>query len=293
MIMTPETQVQITDLKIPAKDDFLLAAREYAPEKGASSGKVIIICPATGVTKELYDHFARFLADTGHRVIIFDYRGIGGSLADTVRNSKVCLSEWGSKDLSGVLAWAAKTYEGEGLYLVGHSMGGEIIGLASNCVRLRGIILIGCAHGYVGNWGPIARSFLIPMWYLIMPLLLFVLRYFPAKKFGLGENLPAGVAKEWVNWSCNPEFLFAAHPYAKDRIGDLRVPVLAYSFKDDFFAPAAAVKRLLDIFPNSSKQWNHVAPRDLSLRSIGRLGFFRRNLQETLWADTLNWLKGC
>jgi predicted alpha/beta hydrolase len=291
--MGSQGHIHIMDLKIPAKDGVLLAGREYAPNGGEGSGKVIVISPATGVKKELYDQFAKFLASTGHRVIIFDYRGIGGSVSGGVRDSKVCLSEWGSKDLSGVLAWVAEHYNQDGMYLVGHSLGGEIIGLASNCVRLRGIVLVGSAHGYVGNWGPWARSLLLPLWYLIMPVLLLILRYFPGKKFGMGENLPAGVAREWTNWARNPEFLFAAHPYAKDRIAELRVPILAYSFKDDFFAPAAAVKRLLDIFPNSSKQWNHIAPQDVRLRSIGRLGFFRPNLQETLWADTLNWLKGC
>ena len=291
--MNVDDQVQITELSIPAKDDLPLAARIFEHHNLRGSGKVIVISSAIGVKKDFYDDFARFLAASGHRVITFDYRGIGGSLVQTVRDSQACLTEWGAKDLSGVLAWVVKKYENQGVYLVGHSLGGEIIGIASNCVHLRGIVLVGSAHEYVGYCRPWARGLLMPMYYLILPLILRLLKYFPAKKFGLGEDLPAGVVKEWINWSRNPEFLFAAHPYAKDRIAGLRVPILAYSFKDDFFASPAAVKRLLDIFPNASKQWNHLAPGDLKLASIGRLGFFKRNLEATLWADTLNWIKGC
>ncbi|MEZ4740956.1 MAG: alpha/beta hydrolase [Bdellovibrionota bacterium] len=288
------TAENYNEITIPARDGIKLAARHYPPVNSGAFRvpKVVVFSTGIGIRKEKYHAFASYLARTGARVIVFDYRGIGGSLSCKVKDTRASMTQWGSQDLAGVIDWVMHSFPKEDMFLLAHNSG-QLVGLAPNCDSLRGMILVGCTHGYWGHWHPILRSLLVPAIYAVFPLLTAVFRYFPSRHLGLGENLPAGVARELFNWTRKRDSLFALHPVAKDRLKKLSIPILVYSFKDDIFAPKNGVRTLLDFMASPCKQWNHISPRDLRVRHIGHYGFFSSRVKNTLWDDTINWLKGC
>jgi len=69
-----QPEVSITQTKIRAMDGFQLAATLYLPADSPTAG-VIVICGATGVKRSFYHRYARFLADSGFRVVTLAARG--------------------------------------------------------------------------------------------------------------------------------------------------------------------------------------------------------------------------
>jgi predicted alpha/beta hydrolase len=130
-------------------------------------------------------------------------------------------------------------------------------------------------------------------WYLAFPLATGVLGYFPAKRLGLGLDLPGGVARDWTRWARTPGYVVdeSGQPML-EYFESLSGPVLAYSFTDDTRAIARAVTELLRRFSNASVEHRSIDPAELGVAAIGHTGFFRESetLRSTLWTDTLDWL---
>ena len=61
-------------IAIEAEDGYRLSALFGKPAD--TPGGTIIISAATGIKKEFYINFARFLTGHGYFVLLYDYRGI-------------------------------------------------------------------------------------------------------------------------------------------------------------------------------------------------------------------------
>ena len=81
------------NLNVTCADQYLLAARFYPAQTG-SELKPILISPATGITMNFYNTFATWLAEQGHPVMSFDFRGIGQSLHGRLKDSKASIQDW-------------------------------------------------------------------------------------------------------------------------------------------------------------------------------------------------------
>ena len=86
-------------------------------------------------------------------VLTFDYRAIGGSRHGSLVGSTVRMRDWGSLDVPGVLAWAARTYPGRPIQWVGHSMGGFATGLAHNNHLIARQLNVATLSGVLGPHG--------------------------------------------------------------------------------------------------------------------------------------------
>ena len=226
-------------ISIPATDGYALAATLFdAPDAGAAGlGRpTVILSPATGVRRKLYDRFAAHLSSEGFRVVTFDYRGVGDSRPASLRGFVARVLDWGEKDLAGIIAWAVTA--AAPTLVIGHSIGGQLVGLAPNNTTLAGLLAVAAQSGYWGHW-PVPRKYLMAaLWYGLMPGLTAACGYFPARRLGLGEDLPAGVALEWARWCRSPAYLAADDGFPlRRRFAALAAPVHAYSFEGDPYAP--------------------------------------------------------
>ena len=102
------------------------------------------------------------------------------------------------------------------------------------------------------------------LWHAAIPGLVPLAGYFPAKKLGAGEDLPAGVAREWAEWGRDPDYLLL---HARERKGAefLRYsgPLRAMAFSDDTYAPRRAVDALIDFYPFARSEVRFVHPSDV------------------------------
>lgn len=278
------------DLRITARDGFRLAATLFEPEGARDRETAVLINSATAVPRGYYDAFARFLAERGFSVVTYDYRGIGGSRPKSLARFRAHLWEWAEKDQAGALDWVSQHLKPRRLLVVGHSVGGQILGLADNNNKVDALLTVAAQDGYLGHWPRREQPKLALRWYVMAPVLTRVFGYLPGW-VGIKEDLPAGVAREWARWCRQPGFLF--HGAEERRRGFARFdrPLLAYSFADDAFAPRPAVESLLSFYSNAQRSHRHIALREAGAESIGHFGFFRQRFQDSLWREAAEWLE--
>lgn len=70
--------------------------------------------------------------------------------------------------------------------------------------------------------------------------------YMPARRLGLGEDLPAPAMLQWGRWSAMPEYFYDDPEWdARQRAGKITLPILVLGFDDDPWANTEAISRLL------------------------------------------------
>jgi predicted alpha/beta hydrolase len=273
----------VADVIIPATDGFPLGGSEFGDMSNAE--RVVLVAPATGVRRRLYRAFAKFLATQGFGVVTWDWRGTGDSRPQSLRRFRTNMRDWGERDLAGVIDWASAKNPRARLTVVGHSFGGQAVGLAANRQGVHALVVIGAQSGYWGHWPRPQRYKYALLWYLAVPLATRVAGYFPASLFRLGQDLPRGVALQWARWCRTPSYLgdWSGHRA-------FTAPILALSFTDDRFAPRRSVDALLAEYGSSDKVHRHLRPKDVGVPGIGHFGFFRADLVPGLWWSVAHWI---
>ncbi len=186
------------DLTIPAVDGYPLAATVFgAPERG---GSVIVMNSATGVPRGLYRRFASYLVERGYVVVTYDYRGIGGSAPEQLRGFDADLMDWLLLDTTAVINWVRTELEPVRLFLMGHSYGGQVVGMLEDPSGIDGMVTFASqsAHWRLMGGNMVPMTFLTG--YAILPTLSTTFGYAPWSWFAPGEDLPKGVALQWSRW---------------------------------------------------------------------------------------------
>ena len=252
--------------------------------RGESAAMPVLISPATGVRQQFYWRFADWLAAQGHATLVFDYRGIGLSLHGRLADSRARLVDWGLQDQVAALQWLLARSGAAQVVLVGHSAGGQMIGLLPNHDRIARVVGVAASTGWFGGmrlaFGLRARfglCFLVPIGTLFKG-------YGPTAWLGLGENLPAQVARQWGQWCAAGGYATNAvrAGLAADFHADVRAPIIVLHAEDDDIANPATVRDLLRTLPGSPRATLQVRPSDHGLRGIGHLDWFRQSHQ-ALW----------
>jgi predicted alpha/beta hydrolase len=268
-------------ITLTTRDDHRISATWFEPMGEARA--TVVINGATAVPQSYYLRFAQHLAASSYRVLTYDYRGVGGSRPNSLRGFRATMTDWALYDARAALE-AARDSELP-LVLVGHSFGGQLLGLLDGARDAKGAVLVGAQLGYYGHWPMPDRWRFALTWKAVVPGLTSVFGYLPGKA-GLGEDLPRGVAEEWARWCSHPDYLVSEHPAARARFARFDRPTLFYSFTDDTFAPEGAVNALVDRLSGAELTHRRLDPRELGAPSVGHFGFFRPRFEDSLWRET-------
>ena len=276
-------------LVFEAADGRPLAATVLEPSPAEAA---VVIASATGVPRRIYEGVAGCLAAAGLAVLTFDYRGIGGSRqGGSLRHEPARMQDWGRLDLEGALSWMQRAYPRVPQLLLGHSAGGQLVGLAPSARRLSGAAFIGSQLGWAGHWPWPARAVMWSMWHAFIPGLAAVAGYLPMRMLGQGEDLPAGVALEWAEWGRRRNYLFdALEPEVREAYGALRFPVRALHISDDLYAPRSGVEALASFY-GGRREVRTVTPAEAGARRIGHFGWVRPRFEESIWAPIRDWFR--
>ena len=185
----------------------------------------MLLSPATGVKQHFYLRFARWLATQGHAVLVFDYRGIGLSLHGKLAACPATLANWGQRDQVAALDWLLARTGADQVVLLGHSAGGQMIGLLPNHGRVARLVGVAASTGWFKGMRPLfalrARVGLL----LLVPLGIRVKGYAPTSALGLGENLPSEVARQWGKWCAAGGYATNAVRHRPDKMGWRAIPL--------------------------------------------------------------------
>jgi predicted alpha/beta hydrolase len=201
-------------------------------------------------------------------------------------------SDWGTKDFAAVFAAAERLADGRPTMVVGHSIGGFLPGLAPGFDRCAAFLSVGGQFAYHRDYARNSRIANILKWHIVMPTLTAVFGYFPGRRLGWLEDLPAGVAFEWAFRHARVENSFPKHQRSEilARLAAFRGPLLAVSATDDSFATLPAIHRALAYYSGADKHVALISPQDLGVASIGHFDLFHSRHRDGFWRSTLEWL---
>lgn len=180
---------------IPVTEGGFLAATLW--EKNDARA-LVILHPATAVVQAFYKGFAEYLNNMGFSVLTYDYRGTGRSKSGMLRHYSVSMSDWIEQDVGCITAWAKARFPGLSLLAVGHSIGGHAVLLSTATHSLKAAVIVASHAGVTSTIKHTAEK--VRVWCLLRilaPALCRIFGYMPARRLGLGEDLPAPVMLQW------------------------------------------------------------------------------------------------
>jgi predicted alpha/beta hydrolase len=278
-------------VEIACGDGFALAGTAYFPQ--STPRGALLINPATGVRKEFYSKFARGCAERGLITLAYDYRGIGGSRPASLKGFSARMQDWGRIDMPAALEKLASLAPGLPIGVLGHSVGGQLLGLMHNHPRVKAAVTVAASTGtwwQMGHWG--YRLFCASLWYGFVPFFTTVLGYAPAKALKQGEDLPKGVAQEWARWCRSGDYFgVLLRGDAPVFFEQFAAPLLALWFSDDPIANESTVPALHKFYPRASIESRRIEPSEARVKSLGHFAFFSSGHRQTLWPIALDWLE--
>lgn len=289
----------VEPIQIPAPDGYMLHGfARTQPGSRTPERPVVIINNATAVKCQYYDRFADALFAQGSDVLTYDYRGIGISRYGSLRSLSAGWLHWGQCDFEAMLQYANRHYPGQPIHVVGHSVGGVLIGMAPSSPLIARIFTMGAQYAYWPDYAQASRMRMRLQWHWLMPTLARLMGYVPAKRLGWMEDTPKGVALDWSGMGprieqsirqrgpgthADPARLLAGFSV-------VRAPILAVSAEDDPFGTTAAIHRLLDYYTGCERQHLRLAPEQVDENGIGHFAFFHSRFKDSLWPIAFKWL---
>jgi len=285
-------------VRLRAHDGYELGGAWYAGDLPEEPAQVALLHCGAGIPALSYRRFARFLARHGIPTLTYDYRGIGLSRPARLRGFSASIEDWAFYDCAGGIAWLRDRYPRATIVGIAHSIGALLFGGAPNAAEQSRLVIISGHTAYYGDYDARYRLPMAVLWHGVMPVTTALLGYFPARRLGLGEDIPANVALRWAGRR-SPELRPARDaPYYErfqvllDRCAALQRPALLVSISDDAFATPAGTGRLMAYYPRVfPRRQLRFTPADAGVRSIGHFGFFTRRAGSALWPRVLAELK--
>jgi len=283
------SNINPADIKITCADQIQLAATSYKPVNEIVGA--VLIAPATGIKRQFYANFAAHLAKHGYGIITFDNRGIGESLIGTIKNCDASLQCWGEKDLPAALKQLKQTFPNTRYHLIGHSAGGQLVGLMPNARELSSMFNVACSSGSLRNMYLLQKLKAHFFMNFFIPMSNSLFGHTKSQWVDMGEPLPKNVAKQWRAWCNGSSYVKMAfgktiHKHFYD---ELETPSMWVNATDDYIANIENTDDMISVFKQLPFNKLTISAKEHGLDEIGHMKFFSRK-SEVLWAYALKWL---
>jgi predicted alpha/beta hydrolase len=271
-------------MDIVCADGVVLDATTFLPD-GPPRGGVLIV-PAMGVAQRYYAPVATWLSTQGCAAMTFDYRGMGRSRRGSLRDVDIDLVGWAERDVAAAIVALKALVPTAPLTWLGHSLGGQLVGLTPNHHVVQRVITVASGSGY---WRENATQlkWRVPLlWWGFAPVLVTAFGYFPGARLKMVGDLPAGVMRQWRRWCLHPNYAPGAQPELAARFEAVKTPITSLSLVDDELMSKRNIDALHDLYANAPQQRVRLGPDDADGQCIGHFGFFRAP-NHALWQQHL------
>ena len=250
---------------------------------------VVVVAPALAVPQDFYRDFALGLAQRGLAALTFDFRGVGHAAPRSLRGYRATIDDWLRLDFETVVAAAREQAGGRPLFVVGHSLGSQLVALLPSATSVRALVAVAGGSGYWGRLSPRMRPMMLLMLHGAAPLSARLAGYFPGRRLRLLGDLPSGVMHQWRRWCLHEDYLIGIEPGAREAYARARFDLLSLAFTDDAMMPQANVDALHSHLSGVARESRRLSPADAG-GPIGHVGFFRKRYRDTLWPIAADWL---
>ncbi len=280
--------MRIQAVSISTPDGYTLSASEFTPE--TSNGVAVILNGATGVLKKYYQSFAEHLCQQGFTILTYEYRGIGNSTQAEKDAPQPSMIHWGQIDMDVVLQYFSNKHPTLTMKGIGHSIGGQLLGMLPNNNRYKGFLNIAAQHIYWKNWPTKDRAITVLFFFFVLP---FFAAFNGLPKWVLGaEYLPKKVVKDWSRFGRKDIYTDHNNQNLTDGFHAYEGKMRFLSMDDDIlFAPKNGVKGLQSLFKNAKSDLLILKPKDYEMHKIDHFGFFKSNMNKQAWLECSEWLK--
>lgn len=217
-------------------------------------------------------------------VLTFDFRGIGESLHGALKDSTASIVDWGLFDLPAAVDWMLEQTGAEKINLIGHSAGGQLLGVMHNYDKVAQLTAVAGSTGHVKGLKGKTKILGPIMFWGLFPLSNRIKGYAITKKIGMGENLPKRVAEEWSQFCSRPGYIQNAigKTIQHDYHTDIDCKITSIWATDDEIATQENVNDLLRLYPNAHCQQMILEPQQYGKKQIGHMLMFKESYQ-ALW----------
>ena len=271
----------ITCIQFPALDGYILTGTLYSPLNAKAQ---IVVASATGVPQPFYRRFAEYAMKQGYQVLCFDYRGVAQSAPKTLKNFQMSYLDWGKYDLAGAIDYLNQF--NLPIFMVGHSYGGQALGLTPNHQLIKAMYCFGTGAGWHGYMPLSERIKVQVIWNIVFPPMVAASGYLPWSKLKMGADLPKHVYQQWRKWCNNPTYFFGdpEHKYLHDVYAQIKTPIYAVAALDDAWALPASRHAFMQHYTQAPMHYIDITPQQYDLKDIGHMGYFRKG-SEKIWQD--------
>ncbi|CUH42438.1 alpha/beta hydrolase family protein [Ruegeria atlantica] len=274
--MLDNTPVVLTEDFTFSAGEAELSARLYMPV--SAPDVAVVVHAATGVPRDYYQHFARWLVEEqGMACLTYDYRDFGHSLRGRLRDSQATMADWALINMPAARAEMRRRFPAAQQWSIGHSVGGMLGPIQPDIEQIDRMICVCSGLVTVSDHPWPYRALATMFWYAHPPLLVKALGYLPGKALGFGSDLPARVYWQWRKW-CTAELSYV--PDIGKSLPDAlwaasETPVDLFTMDDDQVVPPNAVWRLADLYGPKARR-HQLSPKDFGLAEVGHIGAFAR-----------------
>ena len=249
----------------------------FPRDKGDSNTPVVLLFPAMGVKAPYYFDLANSLNGQNLHFACTDLRGHGPLHDKPNRTSDFGYHEMIHMDWPAAINRLKEIYPNNPIYLMGHSLGGQLSACYSaiDTHEISGLILVasGNVHyqAYRRKWKILFGTQLV--WYASR-----LVGYWPGNKLGFAGNEAQGVIRDWAYNARSGRYR------AKDgnkfylldgKLSQVETKILAISFDGDKLAPHSAMQSLLDKFHRAKKTHIRTCARELDIASLGHFDWVK------------------
>lgn len=277
-------------LSLLTKDGYHLSAHLF---ESPSPRALVQINPATATPQTFYFKLAEFISAAGFTVIVCDYRGIGKSKSKPLRHETYTFSDY-HKDMDAMTSYLITHYSNLPILVIGHSVGGQLLGLQEHWRNIKAAVMISSSTGSRFSQPFSFKLQSLFFFSFFSPISIAFTGYVAAKRFGIMEDLPRNVVKQWGKWCATPTYWtdevlkdFGDHAFNR-----LNIPILNYRISDDPIATEQNVEQLLSFYTSAKKEIKLINPQDIGVKSIGHFGFFSSRFKATLWQELMKDING-
>ncbi|MFT4082124.1 MAG: alpha/beta fold hydrolase [Nocardioides sp.] len=220
----------------------------------AAAAPLVLVVPAMGVPAGYYHRLIDALAEAGISAAVTEQRGYEAS-GGRVPGWRY---DFGYADLiddlrASLTALAGVADPGQGTYLLGHSLGGQVASgyLAetagdpetSETSPVDGLLLVASQSPYWRGYG--SRFLALSQ---AMGLLARVVGHFPGPQVGFAGREARGLMTEWARFARSGRLRYAGR---EPDLAAVTVPVLAVTIDGDTLAPPDSTEQLLRLMPSA------------------------------------------
>lgn len=238
----------ITKETLELKDNTTLGITIFKAKNG--DAPILLIYPAFGVKATYYKPYAEKLSAEGITVITTDLRGDGTSSVRPDKNNNYGFLEMIS-DLKAISDKIKIRLPNQKIYLLGHSLGGQVASLAvaKYPTSFDGLAIIGSPNVYYKGWSGF-HYYRRKIGLNLLPMIGQIVAVLPKFKIG-GYYTTQKQIQEWGYTGKTGKYKIIGDGFDYEKaMSEVEIPILAIDIEDDLMSPKAAMVNLYQKFKN-------------------------------------------